>query len=72
MLIDPGKKALGRVKADFVYATHRHLDHTRGIEEFLKFNDESSNLICNEKVAQVYVKWKNRVKMIEDGEMMDK
>ncbi|MHA2226437.1 MAG: MBL fold metallo-hydrolase [Candidatus Hodarchaeales archaeon] len=72
ILIDPGKKALGRIKADVVYATHRHFDHTRGIEEFLEFNDEPSILICNEQVAQAYVKWKNRVKIIKNGEVLDK
>jgi len=52
ILIDPGKKSLGRIRADFVYATHRHFDHTRGFNEFLEFNDASYILIYNEQVLQ--------------------
>jgi L-ascorbate metabolism protein UlaG (beta-lactamase superfamily) len=70
ILVDPGKKGLGRKKGDIVYATHRHFDHTRGIEEFLRYNDESSILISNEQVTQNYVNWGDRVKTIEENETL--
>lgn len=72
ILIDPGKKSLGRIKANFVYATHRHFDHTRGLNEFLEFNPESSVLICNEQVAKNYTKWGDRVKIIADGDLIER
>ncbi|MHA2389120.1 MAG: MBL fold metallo-hydrolase [Candidatus Hodarchaeales archaeon] len=70
ILIDPGNKANGRMKGDIVYATHRHVDHTAGINEFLEFNEESTILIGNKQVTKNYVKWGDRVKTIEDGETM--
>jgi L-ascorbate metabolism protein UlaG (beta-lactamase superfamily) len=70
LLLDPGKTSLGRLTADIVYATHRHFDHTRGIEEFLDFN-EASILISNEQVTTSYSKWGDRVKTIKDGDTYD-
>ena len=71
ILIDPGKKSHGQVKADIVYAIHRHFDHTRGIEEFLKFNDDKALLISNEQVIENYSEWGDQVKTIEDGEIYE-
>ncbi len=70
ILIDPGTKGIGRMKGDIVYATHRHFDHTRGIKEFLVYNDESSILISNEQVTENYKSFGERVKTIESGEQL--
>jgi L-ascorbate metabolism protein UlaG (beta-lactamase superfamily) len=70
ILIDPGNKANGRMKGDIVYATHRHVDHTAEINEFLDFNEETTILIGNKQVTKNYIKWGGRVITIEDGETM--
>ena len=69
ILIDPGNKANGKIKGDVVYATHRHVDHTAGIDEFLELNGVSTILIGNEQVTKSYKKWGDRVKTIKEGEL---
>ena len=41
LLIDPSNKKSGKLKGDFVYCTHQHSDHTKGVEPFLELNQEA-------------------------------
>ena len=70
ILIDPGKKKLGKTEGDIVYATHRHTDHIAGINEFLQFNATSSILVANSQVTKSYTDWGERVRTIEDNEIL--
>ena len=67
LLIDPGKKKYGDITGDIVVATHKHYDHTNGINIFLEQNPEAV-LICNEQVAKKFKLWQDRIVLAISGE----
>ena len=72
LLIDPRKKTHSEVEGDIIYATHRHMDHTAGIETFLKINAPSGVLISNTQVTRKYSQFGNQVITIKNGESLTK
>jgi len=72
LLIDPRKKSHSQFEGDIVYATHNHMDHTAGIERFLKINAPSGVLISNTQVTKKYSPFGDRIITIYDGESLKK
>lgn len=73
LLIDPrNKKIHGQIKGDIIYATHKHMDHTAGIDKFLRINAPSAVLIGNEQVTNKYSQFGDQTITIKDGESLKK
>jgi L-ascorbate metabolism protein UlaG (beta-lactamase superfamily) len=67
IIIDPGKKKLGEISGDIVYVTHKHLDHTAGVNRFLRRNPDSL-LLCNTQVADEFKTFDDRIILANSGE----
>ncbi|MHA1962067.1 MAG: MBL fold metallo-hydrolase [Candidatus Thorarchaeota archaeon] len=59
LLIDPKDKKSGDVDGDFVYCTHKHFDHTGGVQSFLERNPEAK-LLGNQQVIDKFPRWNER------------
>ena len=70
LLIDPRNKKSGNLEGDLVYSTHKHFDHTGGVETFLTKNQEAV-LIGNEQVTSSYSQFGDRVKTVKEGESFE-
>jgi L-ascorbate metabolism protein UlaG (beta-lactamase superfamily) len=67
MLIDPQDRKSGDRDGDFVYCTHKHFDHTRGVKPFLKRNPEAF-LIGNDQVVGNFSEFGVRTQQVQSGE----
>jgi L-ascorbate metabolism protein UlaG (beta-lactamase superfamily) len=67
LIIDPSNKASGDYDGAIMYCTHKHNDHIGGVDIFLERN-LSAILVCNEQTAAKFLKWGDRVKVVDDGE----
>jgi L-ascorbate metabolism protein UlaG (beta-lactamase superfamily) len=67
ILIDPASKKAGDIEGDLVYCTHRHFDHTGGIQSFLERNPEAL-LLTNIQVSQKFRQFKERTVLAREGE----
>ncbi len=69
LLIDPQNKSMGQQPGDIVYCTHRHFDHTGGVNAFLEENAEAI-LIGNPQVAEKFAHWEDRVTTVNHWDVM--
>ncbi len=69
LLIDPRNKSMSQQAGDVVYCTHRHFDHTGGVNSFLEENPEAI-LIGNPQVTKKFVQWEDRVTTVNHGDEM--
>ena len=53
-----------------MYCTHKHFDHTGGVEPFLTRNP-SAILLGSEQVTEAFNKFDDRVKTVRDGETFE-
>ena len=67
ILIDPADKKAGDIEGDLVYCTHRHYDHTGGIQSFMERNPEAV-LLTNEQVSKQFRQFTDRTVLAQDGE----
>ena len=70
LLVDPTNKKSGELKGDFVYCTHQHSDHTRGVEPFLELNQEAK-LIGNQQVLEKFPKYEERTILAKEGDSIE-
>ncbi len=72
LLIDPRSKSHSQIEGDIIYATHRHMDHTAGIDTFLEINDPKAVLISNIQVTKKFSQFGDQIITIQDGESLKK
>ncbi|MHA1963268.1 MAG: MBL fold metallo-hydrolase [Candidatus Thorarchaeota archaeon] len=70
LLIDPPNKKAGDLEGDLVYSTHKHFDHTGGVETFLTRNPDAI-LVGNEQVTGKFSQFGDRVKTVRDKELFE-
>jgi L-ascorbate metabolism protein UlaG (beta-lactamase superfamily) len=70
MLIDPQDKKSGDREGDFVYCTHNHFDHTRGVKPFLRRNPEAF-LVGNDQVVDSFSEFGDRTRQVKSGDNFD-
>ena len=70
MLIDPQDRKSGDRDGDFVYCTHNHFDHTRGVKPFLKRNPEAF-LIGNDQVMESFSDFKDQTRQVQSGDKFE-
>jgi len=66
ILLDPPNKKTGDLDGEIVYCTHKHFDHTRGVETFLDRNKDAF-LVGNEQVTSTFSQFGDRAKTVKDG-----
>lgn len=67
ILIDPANEKAGDVEGDLVYCTHRHFDHTGGIQRFMERNP-GAVLLTNEQVSRQFGRFADRTVLARGGE----
>lgn len=70
MLIDPQDKKSGNIEGDFVFCTHNHFDHTRGVKPFLNRNPEAF-LVGNDQVVKSFSEFGDRTRQVQSGESFE-
>jgi L-ascorbate metabolism protein UlaG (beta-lactamase superfamily) len=70
LLIDPSNRRSGELNGNFVYCTHNHSDHIRGVESFLEVN-EKAKLIGNEQVLEKFPNYQERSILSRQGERLE-
>jgi L-ascorbate metabolism protein UlaG (beta-lactamase superfamily) len=71
LVVDPKDKESGNRDGDILYCTHKHFDHTGGVDTFLERNADAI-FVTNEQVAKTFSKWSERTIVVEPGETYSK
>ena len=66
IVVDPKDKESGDRDGDILYCTHKHFDHTGGVNAFLQRNAEAV-FVANEQVAKTFSKWSERTIIVQPG-----
>jgi len=64
--VDPKDKESGNRDGDILYCTHKHFDHTGGVDTFLGRNADAV-FVANEQVAKTFSKWSERIVVVQPG-----
>ncbi|MFQ5832898.1 MAG: MBL fold metallo-hydrolase [Candidatus Thorarchaeota archaeon] len=66
-VIDPKDEKSGDREGDILYCTHKHYDHTGGVNTFLERNPKAI-FITNDQVARAFSRWSERTITVYPGD----